>query len=335
MLPALSRIGRNRTLQGCAAALVVLGLLLWWLLPLGGSSPGGSIVLSTGAKDGVYHTYGTLLKGYLADDLPDVSIRLQDSEGSLQNLQRVADGEANFAIATADAVAAYVSGRPPGASSLRGCARLYDDYVQLVVPKGSSIRSVADLRGRRVGTGQKRSGVRLIADRILQAAGLDPRRDVQPEPVGISDMPRLLETGRIDAFFWSGGLPTAAVQTLAERFPVRLVPLSPGLIAQLHTLDGSMSRYYRSAEIPADAYQNARGGKVPAVLTVAVANLLVTTERTDRALTEAVTRTVIRSRDSIGERVHPAQLVDLRTAIYTAPLPLDEGARRYYRSVKP
>ena len=78
-----------------------------------------------------------------------------------------------------------------------------------------------------------------------------------------------------------------------------------------------MSRYYRSAEIPAGAYKDARGGKVPAVLTVAVANLLVTTERTDPALTEAVTRTVIRSRDSIGSDVHPAQRVDLRTAIYT------------------
>jgi TRAP-type uncharacterized transport system substrate-binding protein len=71
------------------------------------------------------------------------------------------------------------------------------------------------------------------------------------------------------------------------------------------------------------------------VPTVAVANLLVTTERMDPALTEGFTRTVIRSRDHIGNTVHPAQLVDLRTALYTAPLELHEGARRYYRSVKP
>ena len=69
--------------------------------------------------------------------------------------------------------------------------------------------------------------------------------------------------------------------------------------------------------------------------TIAVANLLVTTDRTDAALTEGFTRTVINSRDRIGREVHAAQLVDLRTAIYTDPLPLHDGARDYYRSVKP
>lgn len=85
--------------------------------------------------------------------------------------------------------------------------------------------------------------------------------------------------------------------------------------------------------MPADAYHNAQQDQ--AVPTVAVSNVLVTTDRSDPALTEAFTRTVIDSRDRIGREVHAAQLVDLRTAIYTDPLPLHEGASRYYRSVKP
>ncbi len=85
--------------------------------------------------------------------------------------------------------------------------------------------------------------------------------------------------------------------------------------------------------MPADAYRNAQQRQ--ATPTVAVANVLVTTDRTDAAMTEAFTRTVIDSRDRIGREVHAAQLVDLRTAIYTDPLPLHEGAKRYYRSVKP
>lgn len=85
--------------------------------------------------------------------------------------------------------------------------------------------------------------------------------------------------------------------------------------------------------MPADAYRDAQQGQ--AVPTVAVANVLVTTDRTSAAMTEAFTRTVIDSRDRIGREVHAAQLVDLRTAIYTDPLPLHEGAKRYYRSVKP
>ncbi|MFF4081345.1 TAXI family TRAP transporter solute-binding subunit [Streptomyces sp. NPDC001777] len=332
MLQALSRIGRRRALQACAALVVVLGLLLWWLLPLGPSQPTGTLTFSTGVRSGVYQRYGERLRGDLAKDLPQVSIRLQTSEGSQQNIERVASGKADFTIATTDALSTYLHSGKPGADLLRGCVRLYDDYIQLVVPRDSEVRKVSDLRGKRVGVGQQGSGVRLVADRVLAAAGLDPEDDVTPVPSGIDTMPEELEDERLDAFFWSGGLPTTAVQELAGRFPIRLVPLEARLVEKLQAAGGS-ARYYRSAVMPADAYRNAQQGQ--AVPTVAVSNVLVTTKHSDPALTEAFTRTVIDSRDRIGSEVHAAQLVDLRTAIYTDPLPLHEGASRYYRSVKP
>ncbi|MFE6665001.1 TAXI family TRAP transporter solute-binding subunit [Streptomyces sp. NPDC057697] len=332
MLQALSRIGGRRVLQACAAVVVVLGLLLWWLLPLGQPAPTGTLTFSTGVRSGVYQRYGERLRGDLARDLPKVSIRLQTSEGSQQNIERVATGKADFTIATADALATYLNDGKPGAGRLRGCVRLYDDYVQLVVARGSDIHKVSDLRGKRVGVGQRGSGVRLVADRLMAAAGLDPAHDVRPVASGIDTMPEELEGDRLDAFFWSGGLPTSAVQELSDRFAIRLVPLEASLIKRLQAVGGS-ARYYRSATMPADAYRNAQQDE--AVPTVAVANVLVTTERSDAAMTEAFTRTVIDSRDRIGREVHAAQLVDLRTAIYTDPLPLHEGASRYYRSVKP
>ncbi|MFF3958741.1 TAXI family TRAP transporter solute-binding subunit [Streptomyces sp. NPDC001890] len=332
MLQALSRIGRRRFLQMCAAVVVVSGLLLWWLLPLGQPAPTGTLTFSTGVRSGVYQRYGERLMGDLARDLPEVSIRLQTSEGSQQNIARVATGKADFTIATTDALATYLRSGKPGADRLRGCVRLYDDYIQLVVPRDSEVRKVSDLRGKRVGVGQRGSGVRLVADRLLTAAGLDPAKDVTPVPAGIDTMPEQLEDGRLEAFFWSGGLPTSAVQELSDRFAIRLVPLEAPLVKELQAAGGS-ARYYRSAMMPADAYGNAQQDQ--AVPTVAVANVLVTTDRSDPALTEAFTRTVIDSRDRIGREVHAAQLVDLRTAIYTDPLPLHEGASRYYRSVKP
>lgn len=332
MLHALSRFGRRRTLQGSAAVVVVLGLLLWWVLPLGETTPTGSLTFSTGVHSGVYQRYGERLEGALAKDMPEVSVRLQTSEGSQQNLERVATGKADFTIATADAVATYLRDGKPGAQRLRGCVRLYDDYIQLVVPRDSGIRKVSDLRGKRVGVGQQGSGVRLVADRLMNAGGIDPRTGITPVSAGIDTMPTRLANGLLDAFFWSGGLPTGAVQELSDRFAIRLVPLEDPLIAQLQAAGGS-TRYYRSAVMPADAYLDAQQGQ--SVPTVAVANLLVTTDRTDPAMTEAFTRTVINSRDRIGREVHAAQLVDLRTAIYTDPLPLHEGAGRYYRSVKP
>ncbi|TPQ15923.1 TAXI family TRAP transporter solute-binding subunit [Streptomyces sporangiiformans] len=332
MFQVLGRIGRRRVLQGSTAAFVAFGLLLWWLLPLGESSPGGTVTFSTGTRTGVYQLYGELLQKALAKDMPRLDVKLLNSEGSQENVARVATGEADFTIAAADAVEKYKLAGGPGADQLRGCARLYDDYMHVVVPRASSVDSIRDLRGKKVAVGQPGSGVRLIAGHVLEAAGLDLGKDITPVSEGIGTMPKLLEEGKIDAFFWSGGLPTSAVTDLSTSVDIRLVPIDEDLIAKLHK-QGRESRYYRAAVMPADAYPKAQAGT--AVPTLAVANLLVTRADTDAELTEGLTRTVIDSRDRIGGEVHAAQLVDLRTAIYTDPLDLHEGARRYYRSVKP
>ncbi|MGW5850919.1 TAXI family TRAP transporter solute-binding subunit [Streptomyces sp. NPDC055254] len=325
------RVSRRHALRALVAVLAALGVLVWWLEPFAEPELEGELAFSTGVRTGVYHRYGQLLEQELRRDMPGMKVRLDPSEGSQQNLQRVAAGEADFTVATADAVAKYRMDGKPGAGRLRGLARLYDDYVQLVVPAGSPVQSARDLRGKRVAIGQPGSGVRLISERLLTAAKLDPARDITPVSIGIDTMPTELEAGRIDAFFWSGGLPTSAVRELSERFDIRLVQLGD-LVEQLQG-GGSPARYYRAAVMPQDAYKLARN--TSAVATVAVPNLLVTTAGTDARLTERFTRTVILSRDDIGRQVHAAQLVDLRTAIYTDPLDLHEGAGRYYRSVKP
>ncbi|MER7758974.1 TAXI family TRAP transporter solute-binding subunit [Streptomyces sp. NPDC097619] len=326
---ALFRTGRRR-LIAALAGLCVLGLL-WWALPLGSTEPAGRVTFSTGVRTGVYQRYGELLREALARDLPELDVTLKASEGSQQNLSRVAKGEADFTLATADAVSKYRQDGLPEADRLRGIARLYDDYVQLVVPDRSRLESTKDLKGMRVAIGQPGSGVRLIAERLLIAARLDPATDIVPVSIGIDRMPAELEAGRIDAFFWSGGLPTSAVRSLSERMDIRLLPLGD-IIPELQR-SGTPARYYRAAVMPVETYPRARNG-LP-VATLAVPNLLVTTDRTEPGLTEALTRTVIGNRDRIGHEVHAAQLVDLRTAIYTDPLELHEGAARYYRSAKP
>ncbi|MFJ5772595.1 TAXI family TRAP transporter solute-binding subunit [Streptomyces sp. NPDC093094] len=328
----LSRIGGRRALQGACAAFVVLGLLLWWLLPLGEEPPSGRITVSTGSPHGVYQKYGSLLRKALHKDMPDLEVELQLSEGSQKNVARVATGTADFTIAAADAVETYREDAGPGAAQLRGVARLYDDYVHLVVPADSDVESVEDLRGKRVAIGLPDSGVRLIATQVLETAGIDPRSDITPLPDGITTGPAGLKSGRIDAFFWSGGLPTDGLTELADDFALRFVPLNADFVARLQSRGGA-SRYYRPTTMPESAYPAVQHGTP--VPTMAVSNLLVTRADTDPELTEWLTRTVIRSRDKIGADVHSAQLVDLRTAIYTDPVQLHDGARRYYRSVKP
>ncbi|KFG73334.1 TAXI family TRAP transporter solute-binding subunit [Streptomyces mutabilis] len=331
MSSLLSRIGGRRAVQGAVAGAVALGLLLWWLLPLGEEPPGGTITFSTGTRAGVYQKYGELLRTELRKDMPDLDVRLMTSAGSQENVERVASGEADFTIAAADAVETYKLAGRPGAEALRGVTRLYDDYVQLVVPGDSDIHSVADLRGKRVAIGLPNSGVRLIATRLLEAVGIDPEKDITPRADGIDTGPDRLGE-ELDAFFWSGGVPTDGLREIAETSAFRFVPIDEDLVTELHE-SGGATRYYRTTNMPESAYPTVQNGAV--VPTMAVSNLLVTRADLDPRLTEWLTRTVLDSRDGIGAHVHSAQLVDLRTAIYTDPLELHEGARRYYRSVKP
>ncbi|MFE2099390.1 TAXI family TRAP transporter solute-binding subunit [Streptomyces sp. NPDC059468] len=332
MSKVFPRVSRRRSLQGATVGVVALGLLLWWLLPLGETPPSGTIVFSTGTPRGVYQEYGERLRNELARDMPGLQVKLLNSAGSQENVERVATGKADFTIAAADAVETYELRHRSGADRLRGVARLYDDYVQLIVPRDSKVDSVADLRHKRVATGLPDSGVRLIANRVLRAAGIDPHKDITPMAEGIDTGPDRLRHGKIDAFFWSGGLPTKGLVELAEKYAFRFVPIDGDLVTKLHA-GGDAARYYRATNMPETAYRSVQHGT--AVPTIAVSNVLMTRKDMDPRLTEWLTRTVIKSRDGIGAHVHSAQLVDLRTAIYTDPLPLQEGARRYYRSMKP
>ncbi|MET8974759.1 TAXI family TRAP transporter solute-binding subunit [Streptomyces sp. NPDC004539] len=329
-LPA--RIGKRHALEGAGVGVVLLGLLLWWLLPLGDDPPSGSVKFTTGNKVGVYYQYAELLKGALSENMPGLKVQLLQSNGSQANVKSVAADEAQFAIAAADAVAGYEDAHKDGPDELRAVARLYDDYLQLIVPAGSDVKTVADLKGKRVGTGLNNSGVRLMANRVLAAAGVS-QKEITPMNEGIDTGPRDLMAGKIDAFFWSGGVPTNGLQPLAAKpFEFRFVAIPPDLVAKMHE-QGGPAVYYRSTNMPGDAYPNLQHGEP--VPTVAVANLLITRADTPERLVEWFTRIVIKSRDDIGKNVHSAQLVDLRTAIYTDPLTLHAGARRYYRSVKP
>ncbi|MFJ5927257.1 TAXI family TRAP transporter solute-binding subunit [Kitasatospora sp. NPDC092948] len=303
----------------------------WWASSArAGSGLRAETAFATGVSGGVYDLYGVLLKDSMGSAMPGVKVRLDNSAGSMDNLERVLSGQDDFAIATADSVASFQN---PQKSQLRAIARLYDDYMQLVVPADSPVHKVSDLRGLRVGVGLEKSGVNLVTRRLLEAAGLDPDKDVKPSRLGVQQAADALRDRKLDAFFWSGGLPTAALTDLSEHTPIRIVPMGD-LSDPLHELEGGGLDAYRAATIPADAYPLVEPFRT-AVPTVAVPNLLVTRANMDPALVEAVTRVVIDSRDRIGGRVHAAQLVDLRTAVYTDPLPLHEGAKRYYQSVKP
>lgn len=333
---AAAPVRRTRTLVAAVlgVALTLFAGGLWISSDDNVPYRGGPLTITTGVPEGVYAQYGKLLAPRLASDL-GTGVSLIDSAGSPDNLDKVLKGQATLGIATADAVAALPAEQR---EQLRAVARLYDDFVQLVVPAGSKIDELTDLRPSgdgaprlRVGIGPDRSGVQLLTRRILETVGMTPETHLDAKDDGIGGAAAKLMRGELDAFFWSGGLPTKALTDLVEQFPISFVPLD-GVALSLQQLDDvKETQVYREAVIPDDAYRNVKGGP-----TVAVPNLMVTRADADTELIRRVTGTVLGSREAIGAVVHAAQLVDPGTAIFTfPPLKLHEGARLWYRSAKP
>jgi TRAP transporter TAXI family solute receptor len=293
----------------------------------GPDAPPGTVRIATGTPEGVYYKYGTALAGVVDSRLPGVHAEVDATEGSVDNLGRVASGRATLAFSAADAAADAATGQGSFRTALpiQAVARVYDDYVHLVVRADSPIHSPADLRGQRVSLGQRGSGTALISRRVLALLGLAPSRDLaSAQHLGLTASADALQADLVDAFFWSGGLPTKGITDLAAELPVRLVPLGDlarGMRAH--------SRTYRAAVVPAGTYPG-----VLQVQTLAVPDYLVTRAGTDSALVYQLTRVLFESRDQVAATVPIAGVLEARSAIETAPVALHPGALRYYRDTK-
>jgi uncharacterized protein len=288
----------------------------------------GVVLISTGTTGGVYHAWGMSLADQLRATAPGLRVRVETSVGSVSNLRRVALGVADLGLTTMDATEdppdgcrVRTAGNPADHAMLRALARVYDDYVQVVVRDGSRFRTLGDLAGRPVAVGSTGSGTALVACRLLGAAGVR----VDERPINVAPGLDALLAGKVDAVIWSGGLPTRAIQDTATRAPLRLLPLG-GLADTLRTRYGAV---YRPATVPSGYY-----GSREQVTTLASPNLLVARADADAATVEAVLEAMFRRRDEIAAAVPAAGTTDRRTAVFTGSLPLHPAAVDYYRRQK-
>ena len=285
------------------------------------------ISIATGGTGGVYYPYGGGLAKVLNEHLPTVRATAEVTAASVDNLKLIRSGKADIAFALADTVADAVNGRgafagePVPAASL---AVLYSNYTHVATLAQSGLTSVSDLRGKTVSTGSPGSGTEVIALRVLRAAGLDPDRDLTRQGLGASESAGALKDGKVDAFFWSGGLPTAAIQDLAhsQGISLRLLPTAD-LVPALRRDHGDL---YFPLEIPAGAY---RGIAAP-VPVVGVANLLVVNRSRPEALAYDITRVMFEHAAELAA-IHPeARNLSLETASSGSPAPFHPGAARYF-----
>lgn len=308
-------------------AVLRAGLAVGLLAALPGCSPRAPrepLVIAGGVQPGVYLNLARTLAAIWGERLrPDVPPRALTTAGSAQNMQLLVSGAANLAISQVD-VAADAAGPVTGRTEPLALARLYDDVTHVVVHRDSGLRRLTDLRGKRVSIGPGGSGYQPIAVRLLDSAGVGVRGLGERAELGLPDASRALRAGRIDAFFWSGGVPTDGIRELAEVLPIRLLDLGD-------VLDRMRERFpvYSVGTVPAPTY-----GLPGPVSCLSVRNVLLATAAMPDPVAGALVETAIEAQPRLAEASPAAVTIDSRSAIGTQPIPLHPGAEQFYRSAK-
>lgn len=323
-----TRISRTMLLFRTACVLTA-ALIAGGCAPASESGATRRLSIATGGTGGVFYPYGGGIAKIISENIENVEATAEVTAASVDNLKFLKQGTSDIAFTMADTAQDAVHGTDAfaefGTVPARTLAVLYSSYVHLVTRAGSGIESVADLRGRTVSTGAAGSGTAILAARILEAAGLDRERGLRTQSLGVAQSVDALKDGKVDAFFWNGGLPTAAVLDLVN---------SPGISARFISTEDVLpalqeaygSGLYYRAIIPKATYDTA--ADIPVV---AVANLLVVSDEMPEPLAYDVTRLLFeRQQDLVA--IHPqARDLSLETALTGSPIPFHPGAIRFYR----
>lgn len=274
------------------------------------------LTIATGFSSGVYYKLGRALAGEWSKQTGMAVPAVLETQGSNDNVNRLESGEADIAFSAADVA---VDRRNEKFSAL---ARIYDDYLHIVVRADSPIRTMTDLNGKRVGVGAANSGVITIAKRVLDITKIN----AETFEYGLQRSTEALRNREIDAFFWSGGLPTDEIVQLGKDENIRLLDMSE----QMRTIRGDFG-YYGAATIPLSTYRTAN--TVP-VTTLTVPNLLMVTDRLSAGAAKALTQGIFAAQQELANVSRAANSIDIRSAVETQPVPLHPGAREYYRDEK-
>ena len=303
----------------------LLALLVSLTLAACGAGSGQRLSIATGGSGGVYYVFGGGLAEQISEHLDGYEATAEVTSASVDNMFLIGDGKSEVAFSLADTAADAVLGKEAFAGQpipAQALARLYSNITQVVTTKGSGITSVADLRGKRISTGSPNSGTEVIAMRVLRAVGLDPERDISAQQLGVGESVQAVKDGALDAFFWSGGVPTGAVTDLATTEEIVILPTAQYAAA----LKRQYGEFYLESTIEPGRYK----GVTSPVPVIAVPNYLVVNKSMDPELAYSITKLLFERKKELAA-VHPsANRTELATAPRVAPLELHPGAKRYY-----
>ena len=287
-----------------------------------------SLSIATGGTGGVYYPLGGGMANILSKYVPGLQATAEVTGGSVDNLKLIATGKPYIAFSMADAGQDAYRGEDKFKGTkvpLRTLMVLYPNRMHVVTIDGIGITRMADLRGKRVSTGSPGSATEVMGFRVIEAAGLDKDRDMKRERLGVAESVNALKDRKIDAFFWVGGLPTAAVTDLANTPGIKIK-----LIDHAETVAAMNKKYgplYIEDVIPKATYRGMDADNRQAT----VWNILVSHENLSNQTAYNIVKTIFDKREdmiAVHKEAENFKLENQKAA--ASPIPFHPGAVKYF-----
>jgi TRAP transporter TAXI family solute receptor len=287
-----------------------------------------NLSIATGGTGGVYYPLGGGMANVLSKYVPGITATAEVTGGSVDNLKLIGTGKPYIAFAMADASQDAFKGEDKfkGAKvPLKTLMILYPNRMHVVSVEGTGVNTMADLKGKRVSTGSPGSATEVMAFRLIEAAGLDKDKDVRRERLGVAESVNAIKDKKIDAFFWVGGLPTAAVTDLAATPGVRIKMIEHAqLVPAMNKKYGNL---YFTDTVPKSTYSGMAGDNHIA----SVSNILVANEKLSDQTAYNIVKTVFEKRQDLIAVHKEAENFKLEAQKQSAtPIPFHPGAVKYF-----
>ena len=282
----------------------------------------------TGGQSGVYYPLGVALSQVFSKAIPNAKSTAQVTKASAENLNLLQAGRGELAFTLGDALSDAWKGDTEAGfktklDKLRGLSGTYNNYIQIVASADSGIRTLADLKGKRVSVGAARSGTELNARAVLKAAGLSYKDLAKTEYLPFGESVELIKNRQLDATLQSAGLGVASIRDLATSVKIVVVSVPADIIAKI----GDAA--YQPAMIPAGTYE----GQTADVPTAVIPNFLVTHSGVSDELAYQMVKALYDNLDTLYAAHNAAKAIKRENALKGMPVPLHPGAERYYREV--
>ena len=293
----------------------------------GGGDQGSNMInIATGGTAGTYYPIGGAMADIISKNVDGVNANAQSTGASVANINMLKEGEVQFAIVQNDIAYYAVNGTDmfdKKVDNLRAVASLYPETCQFVTLESSDVRSIADLKGKKVAVGAAGSGVEANVRQILKAYGLT-YDDIEEQFLSFAEGAAALKDGAVDVACLTAGYPTASVQDVASMHKIRLIPLTNEKIDQLI----AEYPFYTKTTIPAGTYKDFNED----IQTVSVMAILVANDKVSDDTGYAVTKALFTNLDKLQAAHSAAKNITKETATNGLDfMPMNKGAEKFYK----